>query len=340
MLHLSDKGLSARSLWEICFNDPAVFVNLYFSEVYKDDNTLLLYEEKGEKAVAHVQMIPYQLHFSSKEPMQASYISGACTHPEYRNRGFMSQLMQEALQMMYAKGDIYSFLIPAEPWLFDFYQKSSSYSPAFTRDTLHFSNEYSHEQVAEIISKKYAACKGPIVLHNEKQAQIVAKDLSLAGVGGCVISQNRNSRIYYLLRNNTMEIKGCTGKPDKDLLLNLLCKYKSSFSQIEAVAPWGQQNNDYKATSMIRILDPLRALNETNNLSEKIPPRFVLHDPQLPQNDGIYQYENGRYKREETQGQKKERETVSAFLPCLTITDLNQYIVQEYPSGFFNLLLD
>ena len=73
----SKREASVR-LWRICFKDPEPFIELYFHKVFREDYTLLQYSETGE-AVAHLQMLPYQLRIFGTS-FSAGYISGACTH--------------------------------------------------------------------------------------------------------------------------------------------------------------------------------------------------------------------------------------------------------------------
>lgn len=64
------------------------------------------------------------------EDIHTAYISGACTHPDYRNRGVMHELLSQAFARMLHNNVALSTLIPAEPWLFDYYARSG-YAPVF-----------------------------------------------------------------------------------------------------------------------------------------------------------------------------------------------------------------
>ena len=62
------------------------------------------------------------------EDIHTAYISGACTHPDYRNQGVMHELLSQAFARMLHNNVALSTLIPAEPWLFDYYGRSG-YAP-------------------------------------------------------------------------------------------------------------------------------------------------------------------------------------------------------------------
>lgn len=110
-----------KEMWKLCFPaDTDIFVDFYFSEVYKNNETLI-YLKNGQPA-ATFQMIPYSLQ-NGGEISQSGYISGAMTHPNFRRKGFMKALMFVSFDLMWERGFDYTFLIPQEAHLFDFYAK-------------------------------------------------------------------------------------------------------------------------------------------------------------------------------------------------------------------------
>ncbi len=65
-----------------------------------------------------------------KRMQKAGYIFGAAVLPEYRRRGIMARLLQQAQAHMRRDGDKYAFLIPATAALFGYYEKFG-YRPFF-----------------------------------------------------------------------------------------------------------------------------------------------------------------------------------------------------------------
>lgn len=122
MIQFADEHteLSVRQMWKICFEDSDEFMDLYFSRKYKNSDTLL-YIEDGV-AVASLQMLPYDMRFYGVV-IPTAYISGACTLPEYRGRGYMKELLLASYKVMQQRKIPISFLIPAEDWLYGFYAK-------------------------------------------------------------------------------------------------------------------------------------------------------------------------------------------------------------------------
>lgn len=119
-----------RQMWKTCFNDTDEFLDIIFTYKYKNENTLIYFE--GEKAVASLQMFPHTINFY-KQQIPFSYLAGLCTLPEYRKRGYMSQLIYKAHQTMRERNIPLAILIPAEAWLYKFYE-AYEYEQVFEKD--------------------------------------------------------------------------------------------------------------------------------------------------------------------------------------------------------------
>ena len=111
---------NVRQMWKICFNDTEEFMDIYFSEKYLNDNTLLYFENNSP--VASLQMLPYYFTFYGVQ-IPISYISGACTLPEFRNKGLMGKLLIQSFEVMKERKIPLSILIPADNQLCSYYKK-------------------------------------------------------------------------------------------------------------------------------------------------------------------------------------------------------------------------
>jgi len=108
------------SMWKTCFQDTDEYIDLIFSKKYKDENTLIYFED--DRAVASLQMWPYTIQFYG-QPLPFYYHAGLCTLPEYRNKGYMGKLIKESFRVMQSRNISLSILVPAEDWLFGYYEK-------------------------------------------------------------------------------------------------------------------------------------------------------------------------------------------------------------------------
>lgn len=107
-------------MWKICFGDTQPYTEIYFREKYKNENTLVYFE--GDKAVASLQLLFYNFTYCGTE-IPVAYISGACTLPEARKKGYMAELLKRTFEELTKKDISLSILVPQEPWLLNFYDK-------------------------------------------------------------------------------------------------------------------------------------------------------------------------------------------------------------------------
>ena len=114
-------------LWRTCFGDPEPFIRLFFEQVYRDEYTLTL--EREGRVISALQILPYTLCYYG-EMIPVGYICGVSTLPEERGKGYMKQLMAQAESELKSRGLALATLIPAEPWLFDYYAHMG-YTTAF-----------------------------------------------------------------------------------------------------------------------------------------------------------------------------------------------------------------
>ncbi|MDD2328245.1 MAG: GNAT family N-acetyltransferase [bacterium] len=111
---------AVRAMWKTCFGDPDDYMDLYFRHKYRDEQTLLYLD--GGKPVASLQMLPYRFTFHGSE-IPILYLSGVCTLPEARKKGFMQQLLLRSFEVAREREIPLMLLVPQEEWLLTFYAK-------------------------------------------------------------------------------------------------------------------------------------------------------------------------------------------------------------------------
>src|SRR5574344_255754 len=117
---MRDSKEETRDLWRHCFSDSEEFVELYFRRRFTEDRNQALWE--GDRVVASLQRIPYSMTLFGCE-IPVSYVSGVCTHPDFREQGYMPRLLADAHRQMSREGALISTLIPAEEWLKGYYNR-------------------------------------------------------------------------------------------------------------------------------------------------------------------------------------------------------------------------
>ena len=180
-----------RQLWERCFHDSPAFTDLYFRMRYSNEVNIAI--QSGESVIAALQMLPYPMTFCGKT-IDTSYISGACTHPDFRGKGVMRELLAESFGRMHTQGVLLSTLIPAEPWLFDYYTRSG-YAPVFhvqtdifTKDTDSIlTSDYSITITDSFDPQLYACFEQKMqhrpccIQHTAEDFKVLLADLRLSG---------------------------------------------------------------------------------------------------------------------------------------------------------------
>lgn len=122
-----DKKQQLIDLWRASFDDDEAFISLFFDRVYDKEHVLTI--EKEGRIVSALQMLPYTMTYYGTE-ISVCYVYAACTLSSERGQGLMRQLMQEAFGEMKRRDYALTVIIPADPWLFDYY-RDLGYTEAF-----------------------------------------------------------------------------------------------------------------------------------------------------------------------------------------------------------------
>ena len=115
-LEQSEHG-KTRSLWEEVFTeDTSAFLDYYYYIKTKDNQICSM-----------LQLNPYLLKIEESERPSA-YIIAVATKEEYRGRGFMGNLLRQALNDMYTAKVPFTFLMPAAEAIYTPYDFRFIYS--------------------------------------------------------------------------------------------------------------------------------------------------------------------------------------------------------------------
>ncbi len=91
----ADHTEAVRELVRACFpqEDPR-YIDFYYKNVYKPESCFLLIEDG--RIVSMLCRNIHEIMFNGRV-LQASMLTGMCTHPDYRNRGHMHELMNTVI---------------------------------------------------------------------------------------------------------------------------------------------------------------------------------------------------------------------------------------------------
>lgn len=105
-------------LWLDTFHDPEEYVQTYFSRIYRSEGNVCI--KNGGEVIAALQTIPFTMLCEGRR-LPVSYISGVAVKDEYRGRNIGAELMHQAHYNLYNRKVAFAALIPAEPWLREWY---------------------------------------------------------------------------------------------------------------------------------------------------------------------------------------------------------------------------
>lgn len=109
-----------KQLWHLVFGDSNIIIDEFFRLKYSPENTLVKYD--NDVLASMLYLLPAKLDISG-ESYNAHYIYAAATREDYRSKGYMAQLVNQAIEK--AKDEDLDFLVlyPAQESLYDYYAK-------------------------------------------------------------------------------------------------------------------------------------------------------------------------------------------------------------------------
>ena len=108
-----------RPLYEECFpEDSKRFVDYYYS--YKATDNEIYVIRDGDKIVSMIHLNPYRTQIGGRVAT-LHYIVAVATAKAYRHRGYMDQLMNHVLSVMYDRGEPFTYLMPVSEDLYSRY---------------------------------------------------------------------------------------------------------------------------------------------------------------------------------------------------------------------------
>ena len=304
-----------KALWKLCFDDSDAFIDMYFRLRYNDEVNIAI--ESGKEVVSALQMIPYPMTFCG-EQIQTSYISGACTHPDFRGNGVMRELLSQAFARMRYNRVVLSTLIPAEPWLFDYYARMG-YASVFKYSTKEIvlpefipSKEIAvnvvskpQDEVYSYLNKKLSE-RPCCIQHSAEDFQVIMADLPISG-GNLFVAKQANEiwgiAIIYK-RENCIIINELLAE-DKDTEYSLLFAIKqyTGCNYIIQLLPPDKELPQH-SLGMARIINAKEVLQIYASAFPEDDMQLEVSDKQLSVNNGYYYLSDGkcRYSAERLPG--------------------------------------
>ena len=304
-----------KALWKLCFEDSEEFVEMYFKLRYKNEVNVAI--QSGDEVISALQMLPYPMTFCG-ETVQTSYISGACTHPDFRSKGVMRELLSQSFAQMLRNGIQFSTLIPAEPSLFDYY-KRMGYATVFQYSVKEMTlPEFipSKEIAVNVVSKpqdevysylnKKLSERPCCIQHSAEDFQVIMADLPISGGNLFVARQANEIRgIAIIYKGENCIIINELLAEDKDTEYSLLFAIKqyTGCNHIIQLLPPDKELPQH-SLGMARIISAKEVLQIYASAFPEDDMQLEVSDKQLSVNNGYYYLSDGkcRYSAERLPG--------------------------------------
>ncbi len=116
-LQLQGDALACKTLWQEAFGDEESFIDRFLMHHYRSEQMLKIEAQGALASMLH--LIP----FEGEGGERIGYIYGVATAAEFRNRGYATQLLQEAIERGREAGFDALALIPAREELRRYYER-------------------------------------------------------------------------------------------------------------------------------------------------------------------------------------------------------------------------
>lgn len=116
---MTKKG-KIQALFNATFTESPQWNSWFFDNVYNDDDALFI--EQDDHLVSALLMKAYNFSFH-ENVLKLAYINGVATAQKSRGKGYMHQLLSNAIHEAYTRGFAFAGVIPASDHLFFFYDK-------------------------------------------------------------------------------------------------------------------------------------------------------------------------------------------------------------------------
>ncbi|WP_321435974.1 GNAT family N-acetyltransferase [uncultured Bacteroides sp.] len=298
-----------RDLWNLCFGDNEAFTDLYFSKRYNEEENLSIQEEG--KVISALQILPYPMTFCG-EIIPTGYISGACTHPDYREKGAMKRLLLKSFHRMQENNMSLTTLIPAEEWLFDYYSKLGYVSvfenseQIFSVKELSPSSRYLISEFTSLQTDVYPFFDEKMkerpccIQHTQEDFQVILDDLHL-GKGNLFTARVKDKivgLVFCYVEGDTLHVPELFFE-NKDVRNTLLFETANQMNakKIICIAPSIDETGEI--LGMARIINAEKMLQIYATQYPELELSFNLTDNLIEENNAFYSMKSGNIKKEE-----------------------------------------
>lgn len=308
-----DKINEIRRLWRERFNDSRNWMTNVFPRIYHDDEALVIPDEKGSGIISMLLLRRYEMLYRQRI-IPTGYIYGAATARGQQRKGYMSQLIHDALREAARRGDIIVTLQPARRRLYGFYDRFGFSTTFYIREERYTSKhrflhdesqyiiEYSGHDPAELASAylRLTSARESTMLHSEDDFKTILIDSELDE--GCLVtarsvdSGDIVSMAIAVASPDSVavrEIAAVDDDAEAAVLDALSRRYPDRMTVVEAY-PGKTSPVGIFSRGMARIVNVKAFLELSASLSPGMSQNIRVKDPIIPENNAIFIIDKGK----------------------------------------------
>lgn len=315
------------NLWQYCFSETEDFLKYYFNNRYEEKNTLAFFENEYLCAMLHLNK--YKLNIRNINHT-SSYVVGVSVAPDKRGSGYMSKIINKALNIQYENGEIFSILMPIETSIYTRYGYAncfdiSEFSIDLNDIKLNNTNCTTVKKISDIDNESINSLNE---IYNRATKNITTKNIRdtdywINKFGEIktecgeifLIYEDGSPKGYFNLFPKNKEFGLVTEmcfltKSAYNSILNIIKSHSTQFKKVKIFTPQYKEffllsdsNNKYvhirKPFMMGRVINAKKVLeNILKDCKENIVEEYFeieIKDENISENNFVYKNENAKY---------------------------------------------
>ena len=298
-----------KRLYDDAFNQDLKWNEWFFEKAYRDEEAMLLSD--GDFPLCCMMLSRYDFTFHGQS-VNFTYINGATTNFKVRGKGYMRQLMTNALNRLYEQGVAIAGLIPANRRLFFFYD-------TFNFSTVVFSDIERYTSIHTFQTNENYIVSDPdynsfTFLENLRQTGVRHSSEDFENIlhdiehdNGCVVllkSKNNEplAMVFATPSESEIHVKEVLGNNAEaiDMALGIIKKrLNKNFPFIVWRYP-SLNKSSLRERGMLRIINVETILSCLVKRYHHINQTIKVSDKIIPNNNGTFILCNGICRREDT----------------------------------------
>ena len=297
---LNDK---VRKIFDTTRRRSRDWSNWYFGSVLDPADARILTVDGN--AVSTLTQAHYGFQYAG-QGLSLSLLCNAATIPQARGKGYMTQMVTEALRDAYAAGDAFAAVIPHCDRLYFFYDKFG-FSTVIYNDVQRYTSAHRFEPAEHYMSASpdyelfnaLERRRQSTVLHSEAQFDEVRTELAMrhGRVDACVDNSGQPAAIAFsapsadgaeLVVEELLAVS-------EDAADSVLSRAKSAYPDKPVVvnAFPGDRGVSLRAHGVMRVVNVKKVLSALAASAPNTEQVIRIHDFLIPQNNGVFVLHDG-----------------------------------------------